>query len=572
MKRPHMRSIVYASAAGAFICCGIFVQAAGPIGFVSRIWRERPVILRTKESRLNPMNWFGRKQADASDESVAADGRRTLERSELTIDPFLTESPAAASPASEAAKSPASNIVRAPLVVEQRTTLSATGLGAVDVPTTDRKRPNNPGTNASRQEESSLPAARRSPAQVTRVEATQRAPRLPTPGGFGAFESPAAGQTGRRAPTAAAPTTPQSRRRPAQANRIVKPSTGGNRFVGGFDAEFAKLVQSVIAETENGTVQAPVPRLPGTGGPSTRANDQTPSLAGGTSERRTTGSASETSSSGTPLLPSQSNISAIGSTPELSGVASEFSMASERAEFARYASQLTGESVSDVIEASRQRIANTPLAARQNMSREQLTAAQGRQGQPGSQVQPIESTRPRVPSDSRLNMRHETTMQITPGRAGSGFIIESPGSRPVRPRVTSNGAPLRSVPDHLEFERLSYQTDETMHAGPLADAAANGPLLMLPNEHHPNGQHFLEPAESDSNGNAAALPRTADSSTNWWPSEADTAAAEPGSGAGWVVAVMCLILTVIAGGYAARRKLQIDSFDITRIRQRFEKD
>ena len=563
MKRPHMRSIVCAAAASACICCcGIFVQASGPIGFVSRIWKERPVVLRTKESRLNPMNWFGRKKAGTSDESVAADDRRTLERSELVRDPFLTES-IAESPMVEVLKSPestppASNIVRTPVVVEQRTRLATTGLDKVGVPSTDRKSPNTNG-----------------PAQVTRVQATQRAPRLPILGGFGAIESPAAGQTGRPAPTAAAPTTPQSSRQPRRSTRNVKPSTGGNRFVGGFDAEFAKLVQSVIAETENGTVQAPVPRLPGAGGPSTTANDGRPSLVGRLPDRQTTGSMTKSGRSGVPLLPSQSiqsNIATVDSTPESSGAASEFSMESERADFARYASQLTGESVSDVIEASRQKIANTPLAARQNMSREQLTAAQG-QGQAGSQVQPIESTGPRVPSDPRQNIRPAATMQITPGRAGSGFIIESPDSRPVRARVTSNGAPARAVSDNSEFERLSYQTDETMQDGTLADAAANGPLLMLPNEHHPNGQHFLEPAESDSDGgNAAALPKTADSSTDWWPGEADTAADEPGSGAGWAVAVMCLILTLMAGGYAARRKLQIDSFDITRIRQRFEKD
>ncbi len=566
MNRPHMRSIVCATAAGACICCGILVQAAGPIGFVSRIWKERPVILKTKESRLNPMNWFGGRKADKSNAGEAADDPQTLVRSNLTHDPFLTESGPESSDIDTGKTTdstpPDSNITRAPLVVEQRTVLSATGLETAETPVAELNSATDPDTAAAQQLESLLPPSRPAPTQATSVQSPQQAPRLPELG-VGSIESTrTVGQADR--PAADAPQTQPVGLQTRQPDRGVR----GNRFVGGFDAEFAKLVQSVIAETENGTVQAPTPRLPETGTPS--ANDASPSLVGRLPETQSAQPLPQSDRSGAPLLPGQpiqSSTASVDSTFGVSGVSSEFSMENERADFARYASQLTGQSVSDVIESSRRRIADTPLATRQNVTREQLTAGQGNLTR---QVQPIDSTRPSIASDSQPDIQRRATMQITPGRAGSGFIIESPDSRPIQPRVTPNGAPPRSVPDHSEFERLSYQTDEDQHGDPLVDAA-DGPLLMLPNEHHPPGQHFLDPAESDADtGDAAA--KIADSSANWWPNETDTAADEPGSGVGWVFAVLCLILTVIAAGYAARRKLQIDSFDITRIRQRFEKD
>ena len=90
MTRPHVRSIVCAVMVIACIGGGILVHAAGPVGFVSRIWKERPVILKTKESRLNPMNWFRRTEGEDSDATEPSDGQ-VSERSELTSDPFLVE-------------------------------------------------------------------------------------------------------------------------------------------------------------------------------------------------------------------------------------------------------------------------------------------------------------------------------------------------------------------------------------------------------------------------------------------------------------------------------------------------
>lgn len=557
MKRLRMRSIGYVCVAGACICGGMLVQA-GPMGFVSRIWKERPVVLQSKESRLNPVNWFRRNKTDDADDRGPVAKTEKIERPELIGDPFLGDTTVADTISPQAApevevklakpyREPGTEArgIRAPLVVERNVAASRDA----DI---RRPQPGKPTRPAPRQPPVTSPDRAR--LNVNSATA-QRAPRLPD---LGAAASAARTEAG---PQPAAP----PRRPVAQKSQPRQKASAGNnnQFVGGFDAEFAKLVQSVIAETEQESVSAPAPRLP-----AGSSNGRTaPSLMQSFAELE--GSNSEPAPSVPEFAPLPAQGPGLDKLPIASTTAAgEFSTEDERTEFARYGRQLTGSSITDVIDASRQRISNTPLATQRNVSREQLTAGQF-SDEPIRQIDSSDPAAGLAPSP-RLEMLDAPIMQITPGRAGSGVIIESANSRPIRPRVTSNGAPRRTVPDTSAVERLSYQTDETLADGSLPDIG-DAPL-RLPAEDGLNGQQFMNRAGEANRGLAEAESAAMPAINFEFPTETDIALEEPSSGIGWAIAVICLILAVAVGGYLARRKLSIDSFDLSRIRPRFEKE
>lgn len=567
MKRPRMRSIVCGSIAGACLCGGLFVQA-GPMGFVSRMWKERPVILKSGESRLNPVNWFRRSENDEPETQVSSAERIKVERPELERDPFLTdtlvvdevERPApqaepeikVARPYREPGAELPSN--RAPLAVEEN---------VAEAPA--------PANSIASAAQAPEPTARRRPVQSRPdpravADSIHRAPRLPDLGGTA---EPVADQTDRFAPSPEdlpfrQPVTAKTQPRPKpRATAPAAPQTGGNQFVNGFDAEFSRLVQSVIAETESETVSAPVPRFP------ENTSAILPSDALAPSFMAPDRSADEQAGLVTLMPQSDGNSSVANRTPPATPAKpGEFSTQDELQEFARYGRQLTGQSIEEVIEDSRQRMADTPLATRRNSGNGQLTAGQ----YTGPQVRQIESAAPPagIGRDEQLEMLQAPMMQITPGRAGSGVVVNAPRSRPVRPRVTSNGAPRRSVPSTSSVERLSYQTDEL-----LADGSMGQPddaPMMLPAEDGLNGQQFLDRADNVAADPAAAEEATMPPINFQFPTETEAAPSEGSSGIGWVIAVICLMLVVSVGGYLARRKLRIDSIDLTRIRPRFEKE
>lgn len=556
MKRPHMRLIACASVAGACICAGFLVEAAGPMGFVSRVWKERPVVLKSKESRLNPMNWFRGKDAKSEDTQAAAGESQKIERPELISDPFLAESRAPVSDIKVAkpynppttvettVASPGPQIVGSRQAVNHNKGLAETGISqASATPSAGASVSPSSGQNAF------LPPGGQTSA------AGGQAPRLPDLAGPGS-SAPVVQQ-----PVASAP--PVARTEP----RTPPAVSSENQFVGGFDAEFAKLVQSVVAETAQSPVQAPAPRLPESNTASNPTTNSAPAITGHSNQQDTALRLPEQPFVPLPRQPAASALTHTEAPPSPPANPGEFSTQNERTEFAQYASKLAGRSIDDIMESSRQRIATTPLANHRNAPREQLTAGRD---VGGPQVRQIDSTARAPKSPSDLQMLNTPTMQITPGRAGSGVIIESPLSQPVRPRVTSNGAPSRSVRDNSAFEQLGYQTDKTLTAEPLADAA-DGPLLLLPHDEH-GGEHFLDPAHDGEHAHAAAGSEVTATSAIDWPTEADVAPQEAGSGIGWVIAVVCLILLVAVAGFAARKKLQIDSIDLSRIRPRFEKD
>ena len=582
MKRPRMRSIVCGSVAGACLCGGLFVYA-GPMSFVSRVWKERPVILKAGESRLNPINWFRGSDEDGTKEEPVAQIRQKVERPELVSDPFLADPVliddlgneiAGDAPRAEPEMTVArpyhepgdqSPGERAPLAVERNVaeTQAAANSEAETLPMQESMRPRRPV-----QPTASGPQTIAGP--------VQRAPRLPDVSGF----SPASTEPDIQA---ARPSAPQKESAPALPvgrpvaatktnlkQRPTAPTAGTNQFVGGFDAEFSRLVQSVIVETKPGTVSAPVPRLP----EDSAVRQPSASPPPGFADQQQLGfGTAETEADFLPLMPprtNQENNSVANRTPAVTPSKSgEYSTEDELREFARYGRKLTGQSIDEVIQDSRDRLAGTPLATmRRNPGDSQLTGGQDT----GSQVRQIESSGMADDSnrERELEMLQAPMMQITPRRAGSGVIVSSRQSRPVRPRVTSNGAPRRSVPNNSGVERLSYQTDEILADGSLGQPG-EGPML-LPPEDGANGQQFFERADDHAASLAAADEATMPPIKFQFPTETEAAPSESSSGIGWFIAVICLMLAVGIGGYLARKKLRIDSIDLTRIRPRFEKE
>jgi hypothetical protein len=582
MIRPRLCLYLCASAVAVTLGSAVLTQAAGPGEFISKLWNRKPAPKKEVARSLNPFKWLNRERSDSRVRRIKiSDGGQSvvLQRPELVSDPFLTE--------------------RLP-----RTNTPATS---------DRK-----GVIV-------RPQPRQRPATTQPVdlesESTNRSERQP------------AGKVGRVRTTDSA-TAAASSRAAAVAQQLLPevrtaPQTpaGNGQFVNGFDSEFQKLFKEVIEESRHSKARTPTPRLP-----DEAVADSTPP----------------------------------GAAPLPEVVTTDADVL--RNDFAEFAKERNSSEVDKLIEESRRQMDSSVLARRTSIDRSSRQSDPGRSvsERPGNMQSSLSAvshsdsndaaattatgsksrflpqmlpdrTPPQtvnqlvVPSalvperqlfttSDRWMKRGELERQkaagnapapdlqpvvrVVPGHRGAGVVIESGQWSPVQPRVSSNVAPTRSVPDTSQFRRLSFEgADASADRGAVqaigdgsqdrASLSTNSPhagqsTMMIPVS--PDGVSSVPPslpANTDSReemamiipdsrtgqsldaaelgatfATAPAPPRTSEPVIEW-PDETDVAAEAPSGGFSWGTTMFFLTLVGGTIGLFFRRKAQDGAFGIT---------
>jgi hypothetical protein len=433
MIRPRLRLYVCASAIVVTLGGAVLTQAAGPGAFISRLWKRDPAPKKEMTSGFSPFKWLRRDKSNSSISHVeiSDSGRRVIsERPQLVIDPFLNEQ-APTAPRVSQAKKPVSK----------------------DVIDRQQSRKNN-ATNHT--------------VDLSRPVASQR-PYRPSDGVERTRVTDFAQDTSeQRISREAKQTLPDFPTAPAPQSRNMKPPEN-HKFVSGFDREFQKLFKEVIEETRQSKGSVATPRLP---------------------DEATTDAAS----TGTARLPE----TATSQTDAL------------RKDFADFAQQRSGAEVDKLIRESRNQI-NSSVLARQaardwgttNVAGTSYTdpnaAAPKLEATVDSDVSGSVSMPHRLPdqvpqsvnqlivpssmvperqifttSDGRMNRGElgrqafaetapnlQPVVRVVPEDRGTGVVIESGQGTLIQPRVSSNVAPARSVPDTSQFRRLSFEGADT---------------------------------------------------------------------------------------------------------------
>lgn len=254
---------------------------------------------------------------------------------------------------------------------------------------------------------------------------------------------------------------------PTRQVAASQPAQGSN-FVDGFDGEFQKLVQEVVDESREKKETGP-PNLP----------DDLGAMSGSPASVQLTEAPSEDSED-----------------PKW-----------ESAELPDKNAQST---VSNLIKESRQALDASVLAGN----------ASSQAGSPGIEFRP-EMLPDQSPTDSELivpssvvperslfttsdnwlnrgradfqaamkqtdDAKLQPIVRVVPGSRGRGVVIESGQWSPIRPRVSSNVAPARSVPDTSQFKRMSFEGAES--------STDSETVLALANENQTNN---LKPEKPD---------------------------------------------------------------------------
>jgi hypothetical protein len=514
MKRFRFRKLICASAIGltlgaATLGTSVLSEAAGPRQIFSGLWNRRPTLSKVADSKLNPRTWGNSAQGEkpgrvslselmTRDESSSRNAVAvSSSRPELYEDPFAVG-------AEDSASSTASNSVAA---VARK---SAPQPAPSPRQRREAERSNLQNRDGSSSSQSSVfservIADRGTSEQVDysgeqQVARRNDVPRLPD-----GLESSS------------------TERSPATSRGTE------NQFSDGFDQEFQRLIRSVIAETEE--------PASGVGEPADRK------LAGGRDSFRFRGPVTA------PRIP-------VSKTEERSPLAND------------------ANSVEDLIESSRRNMA-TAMTLPPNDDEVPLIT-----GLPGQS--PISLTEATGQSQLRPLDRHQAMMvpsmrspggSLVTGQAGapdlrSGWSGDGTRSHrveaasqlgaggPVRPRVISNGAPPRSVPNNRRYERMSYNSDE----GPLFGTVVEAPL-RVPG----GGQGELEIAADARQSEGVASAPIIDWSLDANSNDPASASSIPWGFAGVLVASVSSLLailllrkrqvvTVVTSGTDARRE------------------
>ena len=563
----------------------MLTQAAGPGDFLSKLWKRDAVPKKITYGALNPFNWLHRETSTmASGRVRISDGGQhvTSERPELVRDPFL---------ATGSSNQTAPMITRRQLVARNEQ-VNDSDVAETLATGTPMERS---GNVAESQRVNSVPVAQ------------------PPHGGSSI-------------PDSASPR-----------------SASGSQFVGDFDGNFQRLVQSVVAESRIEKSASAAPQLPDGIELGSRAGRES----------------SDVSLSLTPSAqPSQS--------------VSESSAVEERPEFPDFSSQQSRQAVSELIQQSRRELDSSVLASRTAVEDASRRAA-GIQRlpdrlEPGrpvtdqgsvSAASHVHSARTLAENNSRLeagvtptrlsNQRGEilnshvvpsellprrsfyttsenwlnrnaipggnasvegisgdsqSDIRVVPGSAGGGVVIESGQSSPIRPRVISNGAPIRAVPDTSQFRRLSFEGSKGERQGGAVQAIAQDRQYQQPGERSaverpsispsPPSNSFLPSMRlpgGESANDALMFPETDGSLSNArnesdhdvaqvaalndapsppklsparidWPNDSEIAPTTSSGSFSWGTAAICLILFSTVSGLFLRRRRQAGTVGI----------
>jgi hypothetical protein len=591
MIKPRLRLYVCASAVAVTLGGAVLTQAAGPGEFISRLWNRDPAPKKEVTSGFSPFSWIRRDKAEASARRIRVSdhGRHVVsERPSLASDPFLNDHRPIGTPQTDGTRQPSRDsnriIVRPEPRQKQATTQS------VD------RRPHASGRGYYQQADG---AARSRIADATPDQTSSRAAQV--------AQSLQDVQT-------------------ATANQTQKrPSPGNGQFVNGFENDFQKLFKEVIEESRQSKTSTATPRLP-----EDAVADFAPPGAARLPEVATT------------------------QTDEL------------RKDFAEFAQERSGADVDSLIRESRSQLESSVLArqadrdvgatnvagashSNPNLTAPELgTTSRSEVSDNGSDVTP-QRLPDRVPQnvnqlivpnsivpEGRLFTTSENWMnrgelerqaavenasdpdlqpviRVVPGDRGAGVVIESSQWSPIQPRVSSNVAPVRSVPDTSQFRHLSFEGGEASVENGTVLAIGDGvqhqsePSTNIPH----GGQHsahsaFMVPAMTehartdhaatdppamtigreagedmamiipDSRSGksldaaelgaalaAAPAPPKTSPSVFTWPDESEVAAESPDGGFSWGATFFFLALTGGAIGLFFRRKAQSGVFVTT---------
>ena len=575
MIKPRLRLYVCASAVAVTLSGSVLTQAAGPGEFISRLWKRDPAPKKEVTTGFSPFRWLKREESDSKTGSVKVSdgGRRVVsERPELTSDPFLAE---------------------------QQPRVAANSSGAtVNKGVIVRPQPRSPqqqiaSTNSPR---NTIPASAPTLPEITTDVNKNRLPEL---------ESVVASDR----PTASPPIAPPL--------RTEAPQPARNRdFVDGFDSEFQKLFKEVIDESRQQKERLSSPKLP-----DSAVADFGPAIAETLPE-----AASASPDSGPQEF---AEFGSEQSQPSASDLIQQSRAQMESSALARQANARNGNQQTDTGPLLPDQPADqqsSVAAASHSASRQSLY---GNASSTGSEFQPYQlpnrtatATDPRTGSGRAMPERRFATssegwldrgqsvpkdvieptdapelqpvVRVVPGNPGNGIVIESGQWSPIRPRVTSNVAPSRSVPDTSQFRRLSFegsdeagavqaigedeqsqntdagQPDQSLSGRPtsfapsaldaLNDSEKNMPMMIIPDSR--TGQS-LDAADLGAALAAAPEPPPTKLATFEWPDESEIAPSSPAGGISWGATAFCLTIAAAAAHLFFRRKRQDGVFGMT---------
>lgn len=587
MKRPQLRLVV-ASAAVLTLSSSVLSQAAGPRRMISRMWDNRPRMLKPAESPLNPQNWF----EDENEKPAAGDSSKTETRGETAAKAANTKKPESTawqapqpidqlhSERPQLARDP---FLNQPLPASAASDMIRTGL-ASRVMERNHIRPlrqpaaSDSGTSAATA--ASVMAASASAAKTTSaptasvptaVEAAP-APTAPTlPSSVAQPPSTTVAATVREVAKPAVRQSPAaSRSTTASAASARASASTKNEFADEFDAEFQKLVKSVMDRSATQPDQSPasasaVPAEPHTSAPllpdaTTGSRNAVVRIEEIQDRSELTAPdprpVSPVTASNTPSSPSSAAVPAevvefrqfLAEREQrmAAGTVREDKPAGQKAVPLRTSAAVTTDLPAFEPAAKLSLLNETPATAGPTASSIGMASLEI-----STPALPRESDIPLPPLEAGSN-----SMQIIPGTRQSipqehhsGVMLESPQSSPAR--VLSN-APVHVTPDNTKFRKMSFEQPVGSEASPMNGEGNDVPEpLFIP------GTGFApeiappppaEGAEAGQSRSTAPVKPIID-----WSE--DELAAEPAreEGGSWAVPALCGTGLIAAAALAVRR-------------------
>jgi len=570
----------------------VLTQAAGPGEFISNLWNRKPAPKNEVARSLNPFKWLNREKSDSTVRRVeVSDGGQSVvsQRPELVRDPFLTERlPRSDTPAASGSKG---------VIVRPQTRQRPVTNQTVDLETALRNR--NSRGSADNVGRRAIADAATKDASATRDASNREA-------------------TVAQQPLPEVKTAPQT-------------PTGKGQFVKGFDSEFQKLFKEVIQESRQSKARTPTPRLP-----DEAVADFAPPGAAPLPEAATT-DADDLKNNFAEFAQERSS-SDVDRLIEQSRRQMDSSILTRRASDRRNLRQSDpGRSVSEPTNAS-----PTGLSAVSHSDSNSTVATTSSKSRFMPQILP-DRTPPQtvnqlvVPSSmvperqlfttsdrwmNRGDLKRPAAQQnapapdlqpvvrVVPGHRGAGVVIESGQWSPVQPRVSSNVAPTRSVPDTSQFRRLSFEGADASAPGGAVQAISDGSqdqASLSTNSPHAGQSTMMIPALSGDAVSSVPSTLTADTDSGdelamivpdsrtgqildaaeldaaelgaafdaapapprisepvfEWPDETEVAAEAASGGFSWGATLFFLTLVGGSIGLFIRRKAQDGAFGIT---------
>lgn len=586
MIRPRLRLYVCASTVAVSLGGAVLTQAAGPGEFISKLWKRDPAPKKEDAPSLNPFKFLRRESSDSTVRHVkVSDGGRSVisQRPELANDPFLIE--------------------RLP----QTNTPTEPGSKGVIV----RPQPRQSLANTQQRDPGPTATERNSQEAASNVNRTR-------------YTNSATAGVSNRAAEVAQQSLPEM-------NTVDASPTGNEQFVNGFDSEFQKLFKEVIEESRQSKVSAPTPRLPdevvADFAPTSAAalpevitsdaDDLKKDLAEFAQERNRIGiddqireSRNQMESS---VLARRANgdrrsqpsdagrpVSQQDNTPQTSVSALAHSD-SERTTTTTLPDSGAGfipHTLPDRLPP--QTVNQLVVPSSMVPERRMFTTSDGWMNRGELQRQAAAENAP--PADL------QPVVRVVPGHRGAGVVIETGQWSPIQPRVSSNVAPARSVPDTSQFRRLSFNgVDASTNDGAIqaiGNGSPNGDDLSTNSPHvgqYSGSSALIIPTMSDMTSTAPpALTTSTDSGEELamiipdsrtgqsldaaelgaafatapappqsgesgfeWPDETEVAAEASSGGFAWGATVFFLAIAGGVIGLFFRRKAQDSAFGTT---------